>query len=69
LTKVETKFWASKTGHKLLRDRVEHGFPEFIARVPAGMLNELGLKRRYKTPEPVRALRGGKKKWNTPTAG
>lgn len=61
LTKVEEDFWASKTGQKLLRDRVERGFPEFIARVPAGMLNELGLKRHYKTPEPVKALRAGKR--------
>jgi hypothetical protein len=32
-----------------------------IARVPAGMLNELGLKRHYKTPEPIKSLRAGKK--------
>ena len=61
LTKVETEFWASKTGQKLLRDRVERSFPEFIARVPAGMLNELGLKRHYKTPEPIKSLRAGKR--------
>ena len=61
LTKAETEFWASKTGQKLLRDRVERSFPEFIARVPAGMLNELGLKRHYKTPEPIKPLRAPKK--------
>ncbi len=61
LTKAETDFWASKTGQKLLRDRVERSFPEFIARVPAGMLNELGLKRHYKTPEPIKPLRAGKR--------
>jgi hypothetical protein len=61
LTKAETEFWASKTGQKLLRDRVERSFPEFIARVPAGMLNELGLKRHYKTPEPIKPLRALKK--------
>jgi hypothetical protein len=61
LTKAETEFWASKTGQKLLRDRVERSFPEFIARVPAGMLNELGLKRHYKTPEPIKSLRAGKR--------
>jgi len=61
LTKAEQEFWASKTGQKLLRDRVERSFPEFIARVPAGMLNELGLKRHYKTPEPIKSLRSGKK--------
>ena len=57
LTKIEDDFWASKTGQKLLRDRVERCFPEFIARAPAGMLNEMGLKRHYKTPEPVKMLR------------
>jgi Na+-translocating ferredoxin:NAD+ oxidoreductase RnfG subunit len=61
LTKAETEFWASKTGQKLLRDRVERSFPEFIARVPAGLLNELALKRHYKTPEPIKSLRSGKK--------
>jgi len=61
LTKAETEFWASKTGQKLLRDRVERSFPEFIARAPAGMLNELGLKRHYKTPEPIKPLRAGKR--------
>lgn len=57
LTKAEEDFWASKTGQKLLRDRVERCFPEFIARVPGGMLSEAGLKRHYKTPEPVKLLR------------
>jgi hypothetical protein len=61
LTKAEQEFWASKTGQKLLRDRVERSFPEFIARVPAGILNELGLKRHYKTPEPIKPLRALKK--------
>lgn len=57
LSKVETEFWASKSGQKLLRDRVERSFPEFIARVPSGMLSEAGLKRHYKEPEPVQSLR------------
>lgn len=57
LKKVEDDFWASKTGQKLIRDRVERSFPEFVSRAPAGMLNELGLKRHYKTPEPVKQLR------------
>ena len=61
LTKAEDEFWASKTGQKLLRDRVERSFPEFIARVPAGVLSELGLKRHYKTPEPINPLRSLKK--------
>ena len=62
LTKIEDDFWASKTGQKLIRDRVERSFPEFIARVPAGLLNEQGLKRHYKLPEPVKVLRGDRKK-------
>jgi hypothetical protein len=57
LTKAEEDFWASKTGQKLIRDRVERNFPEFIARVPGGVLSEAGLKRHYKTPEPLKVLR------------
>jgi Na+-translocating ferredoxin:NAD+ oxidoreductase RnfG subunit len=61
LSKTEEDFWASKTGQKLLRDRVERIFPEFIARVPGGMLNEVGLKRHYKTPEATKILRANRK--------
>ena len=57
LAKIEDDFWASKTGQKLIRDRVERSFPEFISRVPSGVLTELGLKRHYKTPEPLQVLR------------
>lgn len=57
LSKLEEDFWGSKTGQKLLRDRVERSFPEFISRVPAGLLTEAGLKRHYKLPEPVKLLR------------
>ncbi len=57
LTKLEEEFWLSKSGQKLIRDRVERCFSEFIARVPAGMLREVGLKRHYKEPEPVKILR------------
>jgi hypothetical protein len=60
LSKVEDDFWASKGGQKLLRDRVERIFPEFISRVPAGMLNERGLKRHYKTPEAIKVMRAKK---------
>lgn len=56
LAKVEEEFWASKTGQKLIRDRVERSFPEFIERVPAAMLKEVGLKRHYKTPETLKVL-------------
>ena len=57
LGKIEEDFWASKTGQKLIRDRVERSFPEFISRVPAGMLGEAGLKRHYKMPEPVKVMK------------
>lgn len=57
LTKAEENFWESKVGQKCLQDRVERCFPEFIARTPAGVLTEAGLKRHYKTPEPVKVLR------------
>lgn len=60
LSKAEEDFWGSKTGQKLLRDRVERSFPEFIGRVPAGVLSEAGLKRHYKTAEPLKVLRNGK---------
>jgi hypothetical protein len=57
LAKAQDDFWASKTGQKLLRDRVERCFPEFISRAPAGMLSDAGLKRHYKLPEPVKIMR------------
>lgn len=57
LTKAEENFWETKAGQKLQQDRVERCFPEFIARAPAGVLGEMGLKRHYKTPEPVKILR------------
>lgn len=62
LIKIEDDFWASKTGQKLLRDRVERSFPEFISRVPAGLLGDAGLKRHYKLPETVKVLRQAPKK-------
>ena len=61
LSKLEEDFWASKTGQKLIRDRVDRSFPEFIARVSGGLLTEVGLKRHYKTPEPIKPLRSGPK--------
>jgi hypothetical protein len=57
LVKVQDDFWASKTGQKLIRDRVERSFPEFISRVPGKMLTEVGLKRHYKDPEPLKRIR------------
>jgi hypothetical protein len=57
LTKTQDDFWASKQGQKLIRDRVEKTFAEFIARVPAKLLGEGGLKRHYKEPEPLKQIR------------
>jgi hypothetical protein len=56
LSRIEQEFWASKTGQKLIQDRVERCFPEFVTRVPSGMLSEAGLKRHYKMPEPIKIL-------------
>src|SRR3954471_14669739 len=41
LTKTQDDFWASKQGQKLIRDRVERSFPEFISRVPSKFLSEV----------------------------
>ncbi len=57
LASIEEEFWQTKVGQKLLRDRVEKTFAEFIARVPAAALADSGLKRHYKTPEPLKTLR------------
>jgi hypothetical protein len=57
LVKLQDDFWASKAGQKLLKDRVERSFPEFVARVPSGLLNDVGLKRHYKLPETLKVLR------------
>jgi len=62
VTKIEDEFWASKTGQKLLKDRVERSFAEFISRVPAGLLGDVGLKRHYKLPEALKVLRPPAKK-------
>lgn len=62
LEKLETEFWESKAGQRLLRDRVERSFPEFIQRAPSAMLGEAGLKRHYKEPEPLTPLRRGPKR-------
>jgi hypothetical protein len=62
VSKIEEEFWASKAGQKLIKDRVERSFPEFIARVPGGLLTEVGLKRHYKTPEPIKPLRTAPKR-------
>lgn len=57
LAKAEEEFWLSKPGQKLQREGTERSFPEFIARVPAGLLSEVGLKRHYKEPEAIKPHR------------
>jgi hypothetical protein len=57
LVTIEEEFWETKAGQKLLRDRVEKSFFEFISRVPAAALAERGLKRLFKMPEPLHTLR------------
>ena len=60
LDKVAGEFWESKAGLKLQKDRVEKTFAEFIARAPAGLLGDVGLKRHYKLPEALKVLRAKK---------
>ena len=60
LGKAQEDFWASKQGQNLLRKRVEKTFAEFVSRVPSKFLSEVGLKRHYKEPEPVKQLRAKK---------
>lgn len=57
LTKAQESFWESKAGQQHLRKRVERTFPEFIAKVPSKVLVEVGLKRHYKDPEPVKQIK------------
>ncbi len=59
LASAEEEFWETKAGLKLLKDRVEKTFGEFIANVPAAALLERGLKRHYKEPEPSKTLNRG----------
>ena len=61
LAKAQEDFWASKQGQNLIRKkRVEKTFAEFVSRAPSKFLSELGLKRHYKEPEPVKQLRAKK---------
>ena len=57
LGKAQDGFWESKAGQQHLRNRVERTFPEFIAKAPSKMLVELGLKRHYKDPEPLKQIK------------
>lgn len=57
LTKAQEGFWESKAGQQHLRKRVERTFPEFMVKVPSKALVEVGLKRHYKDPEPVKQIK------------
>jgi hypothetical protein len=57
LTKAQDGFWESKSGQQHLRKRTERTFPEFIAKAPSKMLGEVGLRRHYKDPEPVKQIK------------
>ena len=57
LTKAQESFWESKAGQQHLRKRVERTFPEFMTKVPSKVLVEVGLKRHYKDPEPVKQIK------------
>lgn len=57
LAKVQDSFWESMAGQKHLQKRTERTFPEFIAKVPAKLLTESGLKRHYKDPEPIKEIK------------
>jgi hypothetical protein len=57
LNKAQEDFWESKAGQNHLRNRTERTFPEFIAKVPGKLLTEVGLKRHYKDPEPVKQIK------------
>lgn len=57
LHEAQVEFWESKSGQLQLRKGADRTFPEFVQRVPAKLLSELGLKRHYKDPEPVKVLR------------
>ncbi len=57
LAGIEEEFWASRSGQQLQRKGGEKTFAEFIANVPSAALLESGLKRHYKEPETLHALR------------
>jgi hypothetical protein len=57
LASIEEEFWSTKAGQKCLREIGDRTFAEFIANVPASALADSGLKRHYKTPEPLKTLR------------
>ena len=64
LATAQAEYWETKSGQNALRKGSQRSFQDFISRVPAKMLSEVGLKRHYKDPEPlkvIRQLKPGKK--------
>lgn len=57
LFEVIAEFWETKSGQNALRKGAERNFAEFIQRVPAKMLTEVGLKRHYKEGEALQVLK------------
>lgn len=57
LGKAQENFWESKAGQQHLRNRTDRTFPEFISKVPGKLLGEVGLRRHYKDPEPVKQIK------------
>jgi hypothetical protein len=57
LAMIEEEFWATKKGQELQRKGTEKTFAEFITHVSATALKDSGLKRHYKEPETLKALR------------
>jgi hypothetical protein len=57
LASIEEEFWATKKGQQLQREGTEKTFADFIIHVPASALKDSGLKRHYKAPETLKALR------------
>ncbi len=57
LSELQADFWESRSGQRALRKGAERAFPDFIDRVPAGILREVGLKRHYKQPEALKVIR------------
>ncbi len=57
LDKAQQSFWESKGGQKHLQKRTERSFPEFINKVPGKALTEVGLRRHYKDPEPLKQIK------------
>ena len=57
LASIEEEYWVSKAGQQRLRKGAERNFAEFIESVPSAALLESGMKRHYKEPEKIHALR------------